>query len=460
MDVRNANRQSGFGISTDDSFVLTSTYDAHRYSKMAEGCNVSFSPSIPITYRTKALTTLRSMGAPMQGEPYATHSHTYQSDSEYVRSSLHLGRPRPRRVYASNGRVVFSDGQYGLSPSLMGPLSRTRLIFGYTDVEWKNITRLAPLESYLINSGIPYTKVGSKIFVSNVCILVSGHVLNYILNTALLCTNYSRAFDLGGFRDAYVEDMKTPVLGSEPSFTKYAWHSWLETEVAVISAFRVIRALCKGGFPLKRDAVKLALMAGVDLLRHNVRNGRTTISVVRQGLSKYDPRYYTAPRDYKHVFIVMPSGTGKSFLSDKYPHLFCDIDGAMTEVTKPVHKRLIRDAIARKDWGAYNSWYHKVCYNYIDEVCSRSSIKAFLIHHPIVADTLFPHAPRVGLLLERAKTISQAHGRSGGDAGLIAASNWDSVFKEAPLYRNFKIHVCSDNQELESMAVNWTSAYC
>jgi len=467
-------RLGGFTDDPDDAMIYHETYDCHRLSKTAEGSRVAFSNRIPYKFVDHALKWLASIGAPVSGMEFAYTSKTVQSDRKYVLDSIRSGLPMRRNVYSRTNlhsdklphgtcvsNIVDSySGHYPLSPALMGPLSRARLIFSMSDAQWKDMTRRGPLIDYLNNMHIPHSLRDGSVYVNNVSVNVSGHVLQYIINTSLLQTDLSMAFDLGTFRADYQRNILSPFMGDEPSFDSCAWHSWLETEVAVFGALRFIRLAVKSGVPLRRESVKLALMASVDVFRRNFRNKHTSVSIVRGGLRLYDTRFWTAQHNYRHRFVVMPMGTGKTSLADRYHPYFIDIDDAEREGGwKSKRKGMLRLAVESGDWSAYNSYYYKRCYEWIEGMIDRYGHAIFLIHNPDLVARLFPNAPVIVIRLPRALTIRSVVARDGEESRRLAEMNWDSLSKDFSSLPQLKYFEVADRSRLEEIIIYWVNQH-
>jgi len=456
LSVISKKRKFGFTTQSGEAtWILDSTFDCHRAVKAAEVMLVGFSSNIPEHFVQRAIIWLTLIGAPVDGgSQYAVTSSTVQSDPNYVKASLMVGHPIKRLVYAMEGHVRKVNawmGNSNLSTSLMGPLSNFKYTMGMSDKQWKDTTRTRALVHYLHRQGIPYTSFYSAIQVSGITVNVSGHVLNYLLFTAFLGTPLSRGFDLGDFRDGFISNMTSPTVSSEPSFNYPAWHSWLENEVAVFSAFFMIRSMSHAGVIMPKSSVKLALMAGVDILRHNARNDRTSITKLRTGLRLYDPKFYTAPSDIKIRFVVMPMGTGKTTLAAKFPHFIVDIDDVTKTITTK-HVSMVNKAFATNGWPEYNSWYHKKCCNHID-FRIKDGPKVFLIHDPEIAKVCYPHAPLVCLVLPKHVCVQRIIKRDGGSNFKLASLNWEGVSSTTKA----RVVRVPNNDVLESVLFSWAA---
>jgi len=457
-------REFGFSINTDDAIVLDSTYDAHRHAKTAETAKVSFNTNIPMEYRERIMRSLIKMGAPVYGHQYASNSSTKQSDKDYVIQSIANGYPLTRYAYRNSaGRRVTDSytGTHVLDTALMGPLSRYRTIIGVCDAAWKRMTRTVPLRRYLKRMGVPYQEVGDETYVSNILVNVSGHVLNYILGVGLLDTSYSRAFDYGGFRNAYKENIDRGVMSDEPTYVSTAWHSWLENEVAVLSAFSMLKTFHDNRVMYSR-AWKLALMAGVDVLRFNRRCKRTSITTIRSGLRLYDPRTFIAPHAIKHWFICMPMGSGKSTLARKFPNLIVDIDEVdhLNEKVKPTRRKLREYALETGDWTPHNSFWQRLCMRLIQ---SFKQPRIFAVHGADLVRSLFPHAPTLCLLLPLALLRERVKVRDGPEFMDLAEMNWRHNMNFSPIKTDpdseemtgYNLVHVKDNLELEETVLSW-----
>jgi len=455
-----ANRDSRFGFTSDYSstpYSLSSTFDSHRHAKSAEKTLVSFSREIPKAKVDYIMNWLVKIGAAVYDDrhQYATSSCTYQSDRLYIKNSLSAGKPIPRLVYrfTSSGRRIVDawNGTHGMDPCLMGPLSIFGNLIGMSDSVWKEITRKRPLISYLENFNIPYTTEYGGVQVAGVNVNVSGHVINYILYTASLGTMFSRGFNLGGFRDEFVANFTSDTPSLEPTFSGTSWHSWLETEVAVLSGINMVFTMSGSGINLRHDAMKLAIMAGVDILRSCVRNARTSITTPRFGLRLYDKRFYTSIKDIKHVFVIMPMGTGKSTLAKNFDGQIIDIDDAVAGIQEK-HKAMVEKASETGDWPNYNSWYYRRVSNFI-EYMSNIAKRVYLIHNQELVKKLYPNSPFITLLLPREVCIDRVVKRDGQKAAKLAAGNYDGVEK----YGSNKVYV-ADNDELCAVLFGWVYA--
>jgi len=456
LSVISKKRKFGFTMQSGEAtWMLNSTFDCHRAVKAAEVMLVGFSNDIPKDYVQRAIIWLKLIGAPVDdGSQYAVTSSTIQSDSNYIRASLLVGHPIKRLVYSMEGSVRKVNAWMGnskFSTSLMGPLSNFKYVMGMNDKQWKETTRTRALLTYLHRQRIPYTDFYSSIQVSGVTVNVSGHVLNYLLFTAFLGTPLSRGFDLGEFRDGYITNMTSAITSSEPSFSDPAWHSWLETEVAVFSAFFMIRSMSHAGVVMQKSSVKLALMAGVDILRHNARNSRTSITKLRTGLRLYDPKFYTSPSDIKIRFVVMPMGSGKSTLSAKFPAYIVDIDDVTKTISKK-HVSMVNKAFSTNEWPVYNSWYYKKCCNHIDYRV-KDGHKIFLIHNPELANLYYPHAPLICLVLPKHTCVERIIKRDGGSNFKLASLNWESVSTTTKA----RVVRVPNNDVLESILFSWAA---
>jgi len=423
----------------DISSAVDYTRDIHRVILIALNGNIKFH-HIPKDMVSKAEKFMLTSGFPIVGHEFAYHGRTSNHDITYVRSCALAGHFLPRKVYSMHNGMRFVDniaGSIGLSACYMGPLSPTGKLLGLTKIEWRRYARIETAQAVLRMLKIKHEVKDDEIFIEGFMLKVSGHVLNAIINVALLGTDFSMAYDLNHFVYGFIKNQWMDVESEEPTYKHTAFHSALEVFIAVVAAMKVIRRL-KGVVKLDREAVALATNM-CRLFLTNLRfNKRTTHLTYRDKLSELDQRWYSPWS--KLGFIVMPMGTGKSTLAKTYPEMFLDID----DVEKHWDEQLKSESLARKhvavdsgDWVTFNNWY----WPHLRELVAKSLPCVVLLHHIDTANWIAEGAPNMTIKLTLEYTKKNIISRTKNKKDLpfalkVMEINWNDV-KDARIAKDY-----------------------